>query len=372
MTQQLSKLQPIKNVAKRVVNECLRVQPDEQVTVFAMDHVLDYSTALALEVEHAGGISTTVLQTNDFFWTYAKEVPEAQYVRRQKGFLSLLDQTDAMITVSAGPKDPSLFRTVPGERLTKLIEGGKQMADKFLERKIRVINLPFGQVTPERATTYGFDYENWQRVTTNSLDVDHAKISALATKIESRLRNGTNIRITGSNGTDLKLRLKNRPIHIHDGIIDKTDTDKGTLFETLPAGAIEIAPDETTTEGIIAFDQPTALAGKMLSGLQLEFENGKLTKYSARSNLDSFKGLYDNASGDKDRVGNIAIGLNPRAELIGFFTDRIVQGTVSVGIGGNKGIGGTNETQFGHEETLRKSTLVADGYTLVDQGKIQA
>ncbi len=372
MTQQLSKPQPIKNVAKRVVNECLRVQPDEQVTVFAMDHVLDYSTALALEVEHTGGISTTVLQTNDFFWTYAKEVPEAQYARRQKGFLSLLDQTDAMITVSAGPRDPSLFRTVPGERLAKLIEGGKQMADKFLERKIRVINLPFGQVTPERATTYGFDYENWQRVTTNSLDVDHAKISALATKIESRLRNGTNIRITASNGTDLKLRLKNRPIHIHDGIIDKTDTDKGTLFETLPAGAIELAPDETSAEGTIAFDQPTALAGKMLSGLQWEFENGKLTKYSARSNLDSFKGLYDNALGDKDRVGNIAIGLNPRAELIGFFTDRIVEGTVSVGIGGNKGIGGTNETQFGHEETLRKPTLVVDGYTLVDQGKIQA
>jgi hypothetical protein len=77
-------------------------------------------------------------------------------------------------------------------------------------------------------------------------------------------------------------------------------------------------------------------------------------------------------SGDKDRLANIVIGLNPRAELIGFFTDRIVQGTVSIGIGGNKGIGGTNETQFGHEETLRKPTLTVDGYKLVDQGKIQA
>ena len=34
-------------------------------------------------------------------------------------------------------------------------------------------------------------------------------------------------------------------------------------------------------------------------------------------------------------------------------------------------IGGTNETQFGHEETLRKPTLAVDGYKLVDQGKIQ-
>ncbi|OLD78449.1 hypothetical protein AUF62_02405 [archaeon 13_1_20CM_52_20] len=76
-----------------------------------------------------------------------------------------------------GPKDPSPYPTVPGERTGKMFEGQKTINDKFLERKIRVLNLPVGLVTPERAKTYGFDYENWQRVTTNSLDVDHEKIS---------------------------------------------------------------------------------------------------------------------------------------------------------------------------------------------------
>jgi aminopeptidase len=370
MTQQLSKPQSTKQIATRLVNECLRVQPNEQVVIASWDHTLEYANALALEVEHAGGISTSTLMGNDFYWAYLKEVPEEQYTRRQKGFLSLLDQTDAMIQLG-GPKDPSIYPTVAGERTGKMFEGQKAIGDKFLERKIRVLNLPIGLVTPERARTYGFDYENWQRVTTNSLDVDHEKISAQAAKIESKLRNATNLRITAANGTDLQLKLKNRPIHTHDGIIDKTDLDKGTLFEALPAGAIELAPDETSAQGKVLFDQPTALAGKLLSGLQLEFQNGQLTKYTAQSNLDSFKWLYENASGDKDRVSNIAIGLNPRAELIGIFNDRVVQGTVSIGIGGNKGIGGTNETQFGHEETLRKPTLTVDSYTLVNNGKIQ-
>ncbi len=371
MTQQLSKPQPVKQIAKRVVNECLRVQPDEQVTVFSWDHTLDYANAVALEIEQAGGISTTILQINDFYWQYLKEVPEAQYARRQKGFLSLLDQTDAWVQLG-GPKDPSIFPTVPNERLGKMIEGGKAVGDKFVERGIRVLNLPIGLVTSERARTYGFDYENWQRVTTNSLDVDHAKISALSVRIELKLRNANNVRITAANGTDLTLRLKNRPVHVHDGIIDKADIDKGTRFESLPAGAVEVAPDEASAEGMVLFDQPTALAGKMLKGLQLKFANGHLTKYTAQSNLDVFKGTYEKMSGDKDRLANIVIGLNPRAELIGFFTDRIVQGTVSIGIGGNKGIGGTNDTQFGHEESLRKPTLEVDGYKLVDQGKIQA
>jgi aminopeptidase len=370
MTQQISKPQPIKQIATRVVNECLQVQPGEQVVVTTWDHTTDYANALALEVEHAGGISTTTLMGNEFYWSYVKEVPEAQYARRQKGYLSLLDQTDAMIALG-GPKDPSLYPTVPGERLTKMFDGQKAIGDKFLERKIRVLNLQAGLVTPERARSYGFDYENWQRISTNSLDVDHAKISALGGKIESKLRNATNIRITASNGTDLRLKLKNRPIHVHDGIIDKADIDKGTIFEALPAGAVELAPDETGTEGTILFDQPTALAGKMLSGLKLEFENGRLANYSAQSNLDSFKQLYDKVTGDKDRIANMVIGLNPRAELIGFFTDRYVQGTVSIGIGGNKGIGGDNETQFGHEETLRRPTLEVDGYTLVKDGKVQ-
>jgi aminopeptidase len=331
---------------------------------------MDYANALGLEIEHAGGISTTTLMGNDFYWGYLKEVPETQYTRRQKGFLSLLDQTDAMIQLG-GPKDPSNYPTVPGERMGKMFEGQKAIGDKFMERKIRVLNLQAGLVTPERAISYGFDYENWQRISTNSLDVDHSKISTLGGKIEAKLRNATNVRITASNGTDLRLKLKNRPIHIHDGIIDKADIDKGTIFEALPAGAVELAPDETGTEGTILFDQPTALAGKMLSGLKLEFENGRLAKYSAQSNLDSFKQLYDKVAGNKDRVANMVIGLNPRAELIGFFTDRYVQGTVSIGIGGNKGIGGTNDTQFGHEETLRKPTLTVDGYTLVNDGKIQ-
>src|SRR5437879_11935769 len=182
-----------------------------------------------------------------------------------------------------------------------------------------------------------------QRVTTNSLDVDHEKISAQAAKIESKLRNATNLRITAANGTDLQLKLKNRPVHIHDGIIGKTDLDKGTLFEALPAGAIELAPDETSAQGKVIFDQPTALAGKVLSGLQLEFQNGQLTKYTAQSNLDSFKWLYENASGDRDRVGDIAIGLNPRAELIGFFTDRVVQPTVRRVLRGQKCLGAPNK-----------------------------
>ena len=370
LTQQLSKTQPIKQIAQRIVNECLLVQPDEQITIFSWDHTIDYANSLALEVEQAGGVSTSILQTNDFYWTYLKEVPEVQFTRRQKGYLALLDQTDGMIALG-GPKDPSIFPTVPEGRTTKMFDGQKPVADRLLERKIRVLYLPQGFVTPERAKTYGFDYEDWQRITTNSLDVDYGKISALGGKMEARLRDASDVRIAAPNGTDLRLRLKDRAIHVHDGIIDQTDSSKGATQEILPAGAIEVAPDETSSEGTVVFDQPTALFGKMISGMKWSFENGRLREYRAESNQRVFDDFYKNASGEKDRIGNIVVGLNPRAELIGLFADRVVQGTVSIGIGGNKSIGGDNDTQFSHEETLRRPTLSVNGYTIVKDGKLQ-
>jgi leucyl aminopeptidase (aminopeptidase T) len=117
------------------------------------------------------------------------------------------------------------------------------------------------------------------------------------------------------------------------------------------------------------FDQPVAMRGKMLQGLNWEFKNGHLTSFSAAANLDVFKGLYEKSSGDKDRLANLVIGLNPNAELIGF-NDRIVLGTASIGIGGNKSIGGANEAEFGHEQTLRKPTIEVDGQKLVVDGRI--
>lgn len=370
VTEQISRPDNLKQIAPRIVKECLRVQPNEQVTIFTWDHTLDYAEALALEVEKSSAISTTLLMSNSFYWSYLKGVPEEQFFRTQKGFLSLLDKTDAMIQLG-GPKDPSDYARIPSERSAKMIEGQQAIGDKFVEKKIRTLTVPIGLVTRERARTYGFDYENWLRIFNNSIDVDYSKIAQLGQALSSTLRTGKNVRLTAENGTDLRFQLKARPVHIYDGILDKADSEQGTQFETLPTGVLESAPDEDSVEGVVQFDQPSALAGKLLRGLRWEFNQGHLTKYNATENLDSFKGLYENAAGDKDRFSRIAIGLNPRAEPIGFFTDRLVQGMVSIGLGGNNGIGGEVKTVYYSEGSLRKSTLEIDGTRIITDGRIQ-
>ncbi len=64
-----------------------------------------------------------------------------------------------------GPEDPTKFREVPSSRLEPFFEGDKPLVDKTIERKIRVLQVLLGDVTPQRAKAYGFDYARWLKNT---------------------------------------------------------------------------------------------------------------------------------------------------------------------------------------------------------------
>lgn len=361
---------PTTQVAKKIVNECLQVKEDEQVLVSTWNHTIDYANALALEVEKAGGVPLVTLETDEMFWGHLTKIPETHYGKPHRAFLSTLDQIDASVWIG-GPEDPSGFKKVPGERLAKSFESEKAVMDKFRDRKIRSVNLPMGQITAQRAKTYGFNLPRWRRITDNAMSVDHTKMSALGQKVAAKLGTASKVNIKAKAGTDLSFTITNRPVHIHDGIVDQTDVAKGTYSESLPSGYVAVAPVEDSARGTIAFDQPMALRGRMLKGLKWKFENGRLTSTEAKANLDAFTDFYAGASGDKDRIGWFAIGINPKADFIGYYTDELVLGAVSVGVGSNKDLGGNNDTTFGHGQTLSKSTVEVDGTTILADGKIK-
>jgi len=108
----------------------------------------------------------------------------------------------------------------------------------------------------------------------------------------------------------------------------------------------------------------------MLKGLKLEFERGRVTSFDATDHKDAFANLYQGAMGDKDRIGSFSIGINPNASFMGYTTDDLVQGSVTIGIGSNKDIGGSNDSAFGHAQTLSRPTVEVDGTPLIREGKI--
>jgi aminopeptidase len=358
-------------IARKVIQECLQVKEDEQVLINTWDHTLDISNALALEVYQAGAIPFVTLSTQDSFQNYITKVPEKYYGKTPRASLSLLDEIDAQV-VLFGPKDPKVLTMAPGERFSKAFESAKPEMEKQRERKIRTALLPVGYITPERALNYGLDLSKWRTNHDQAIDVDMQKMTALGTKLSSKLQNASKVHISHNNGTNLTFSVHGRPVQVRDGIIDQEDVSKGNFTESLPSGSVLVAPIESSAEGTVRFDTPQALMGKMVKGFTMTFQNGKLGSFDAKENLDAFGGMYRGATGNKDRLGWFSIGLNPNAQIIGMTgADELTLGGVTIGVGYNKDYGGDNDTTFQYGQTLSKATVEIDGRPLLQEGKVQ-
>ena len=78
---------------------------------------------------------------------------------------------------------------------------------------------------------------------------------------------------------------------------------------------------------------------------------------------------YEKATGDRNKVALIGVGLNPKARTV-FLQDSIAEGTVTLAIGGNDDVGGANKTDFYFPGVLTKATMTVDGHVIVKNGKL--
>jgi leucyl aminopeptidase (aminopeptidase T) len=113
--------------------------------------------------------------------------------------------------------------------------------------------------------------------------------------------------------------------------------------------------------------------GRLIRGLTLVFDRGSLTSMSAANDMSGLKAAYDAAGGAKDRFGYIDIGLNPQTRLpVG--TGRVIwtaPGSVTLGLGDNRGFGGNNTSDFGIALQLAGATVTVDGKPVVANGRLR-
>src|SRR3989454_10496933 len=86
--------------------------------------------------------------------------------------------------------------------------------------------------------------------------------------------------------------------------------------------------------------------------------------------LPIFREVFEATQGDKDRIGQFALGLNSKVEIIGDRTDELALGTATIGIGANKGIGGENDSSLAFSGTLTRPTIDIDGTAIMVDGKL--
>ena len=359
----------VANIAQSVVRDCLRLKEDEPVIITTYPHTMDLANQLAIECYKVGADPFIQLETDEWFYGQFKHLTVEQLRKTSKHCLGLNDYVAAYISLG-GPKDPAPMKKVPKERFTAMFQGEQGHYEAALQKKSsRSVSIALGQVTKERAKTYGFPHSAWMKNVTDALSVKYVDLQNKGKHLAGYLSGSGDAHLTAPNGTDLRFRLDSRRVHVYDGIIDDEDLAKDSRFASLPAGEVATTADETSANGMVIFDVATPQVGLMIQNMSWTFKDGHLVDFSARKNVEATKAFYDAASGGKDMLSSIGIGINPRAKP-SFLHAYLAAGAVSVGIGENRELGGKVQSDYEFAGTLSKATVDVAGKRIVEKGRI--
>lgn len=352
-----------------VVSTCLRIRENDRVCIFTWGHTVDLAEAFAFECQKIGAKTHIEVETDRLYYQAVLDLP-LKYLQEADPFsMSLLDVATANIFIS-GPEDPECLKKITPERMSALVEGDKLYSHKFLEKRIRAANVYLGYVTHQRARTYGYDYEKWNRNVQAAMDVDYDLMRKSGKKIAKMLEEASVVNITAENGTNLTLELGGGTAQLNDGVVDDEDIQSGDVFIALPAGNIAIPLKERSANGVFISNVPEPDSGLLIHDANWKFRNGRLTSFIGGKNIEAIKNRWEIAKGDKDQASWLMVGLNPRAQG-GHVLNNIVLGSVTLGIGDNREFGGKMESDFGARFTILKPTLKLDKRLVIENGKLK-
>jgi len=352
-------------LARRIVNDCLRVSEGEMVWIASMRDALDLAEEVALECDKKGA-KPLIQSLSDYYMTRWLAETDMKFVEApQKHVLEAFNKVDVYI----GLGKPAL-RETPAERISAWRRMRKPMADLIDSRGVRWLGTVFPTTAAGKVSNMHFG--KYEKAVLNALDVDYQKISDRGKQIISNLLGRKTIHVTSGRGTDLTFEVTGRKWMNDDGILDNEDLANKDIGMNLPAGEVFVAPIEESANGVAFFDVPTSYFGATAHDIKLTFKDGKVVDFKVEKGEENFRKILENATGDKDKIAEFAMGTNPKATFVTDITqDEKVLGTVHIAIGDNKGpaYGGKNNSSLHWDLIMTKPTVETDGKTIMKDGK---
>jgi len=353
--------------ARQVVSKAMRVTEGESVFIYTIGEALDLAEAIAFECDLTGA-KPLVATYSDEYMRKALTKPSERFVESTpKHWLKAIETTDAYIAIGR----PALAE-VPVPRIGAWRRGRKPISDAMDKKGVRWVGI--GYPTPKRAKESEVTLTKFKNAILSALDIDYEELAKRGHRIAEAVSGSANVHVTSDRGTDIEFQVKGRKWIIDDGIISKEDIEVGDVGLNLPCGEVFACPIETSADGTAFFDVPTNYWGHKISGLKLEFKEGKIVNYEAEHGKKDFKEVLDAATGDKDRIAEFAIGLNPKAQFINdILVDEKVLGTIHIAIGDNKGpaYGGKNNSSIHWDLIMTHPTVTVDRKTIMKNGKLK-
>ena len=359
-------------VAKRLVQSA-GVGPGDVVRVGGNPKDLALLTAVAVEVEKAGGTAFYDLTSEESLRRVCAEVPQERDADNAAAAMKLLNAETVDISVSAAIT-PSVCKGTPPARLVARANAFQGVTEAFNRAGIRAINLGNGMEPSDwRAKRFGITPAQLSTLFWSGIEVAPAKLKASADPVTKALGSGKKLTISAANGTKVTMSIEGRKVLFSDGQVTPEMAKKGqTITAWLPAGDVYLTPVPGTAEGTVVTDR-TWFMDQPIDGLTLTVKAGKVVDMTGKGpGWEKLKAAYDAAKGAKDAVAVVNIGVNPalRGPPGSKVNATPAWGVVSFFTGDNTWAGGNDASSWGNVGFVPAATVTVDGATIVHDGQL--
>jgi aminopeptidase len=209
-------------------------------------------------------------------------------------------------------------------------------------------------------------------MTDGPLNVDYKEMREMAKKLINQLDNAETVHITTPAGTDIILGVKGRTF------CNEVEV-KPVIVTNLPCGEIYCAPEETKANGVLVIDGTMGNFGLPPTPLTIRVKNGSIEKFESKA-PDLVKEAQEMTNADKEArvIGELGIGINPAAKLVGnMLEDEKAFGTAHIAFGNNEDFpGGQNKSKTHVDFLFLKPTisvtyLDGSGQVIIKDGELQ-
>jgi len=357
----------LQRIAKNIINVNMNVKERESVIISAGPNSLDFAEALSFEASKIGA-HPSINYSSDRLALKTYKTIDIKHLKHYSKLSEILAKK-VDVEIMLDDSDPFLERQLPQNKIEirrKATKPLRELKDRRIVKKT-IKSVLVGFPTKETARSLQIPLAKLNKIFWNTMDVNYYKLHEVNKVYERRFAGKKWIRIIGE-ATDLKFSLKGREMILDSGLWKK---EKGGYLN-LPAGEIFCAPVENSVNGEIFFDLPNLHYGMQIQGVWWKFKHGKLVDYSVDKGLKAFEDVYKNASGDKNRIGELGIGTNHMAKITGgmIIVDEKVKGTIHMAIGHNKHFGGKNDATIHWDffKTMKNAEMYADNKLIMKDG----
>jgi leucyl aminopeptidase (aminopeptidase T) len=332
-----------------------------------MEHV-------AIETMKAGGHPVITLTSDSLARRSFDEVPASYDSLTPALDLALVNMMDVQIVIDSDESDLALSG-VSQQRRAARAKAYEPVQQAFLQRSVRAVNLGNG-LYPTANLSRRLDVPQAALVDAfwKAAGVPAQTLRARGEGLRSTIAAARSLTLTHPNGTHLTFAVEAGRGFVSDGALTPEKVKQGGAAAStwLPAGELILPAAAGTAEGKVVIDK-LLWDGQEIRGLTLTYSKGRLTSMTAASDIEGLKARYTAAGGGKDQFAWLDIGLNPETRHpVG--TGRIVwtaPGSITVGLGDNRGFGGTNTSDFGLATQIAGATVTADGKAVVENGALK-